>query len=368
MAYEFRKDILPKGHRNRPGYPMDPKGLLYHTTNNWSDGAGDEMHAEYMEDTTRVVSWHDTVDKDSCTQHLPHNENGWHAGDGGDGYYNRNWLGMEIACEAVAPGEKLDAATYNNAVRRAADICEEYDFGWEDLQPHHVVYGKNCPHTTLFSRDQFKRDVFALIKKRNSKPSSRPTQPTQPNTDHVYVIQPGDSLSVIAQRFNTNTSTLAKLNNIKNPSLIMAGGKLKIPAYIHVVKKGDTLSGIAERYDTNTTHLVRLNRLADPDKIYVGQRLKLVGTPQVPKPKKKKVPAKPKPKPINDIPVKGYIQIGGTRTGKAYVCDKPSQKSENLATVRNGTKLPIAGSVPGWWEVIYEGKRAYVNEKFGRKM
>lgn len=162
-------DLLPKGHRNRGGYHMDPQGLLFHTTNNWKDGAGDEMHGQYIRTTNRTVSWHDTVDKDSWTRHILHNENAWHAGDGASGRYNRNWIGMEIACEAVEPGQPLDAATYANAVDVAAQIMMEHGWETEDrLEPHKVVYGKDCPHHTLFDHDDFKRDVLALIRERKA--------------------------------------------------------------------------------------------------------------------------------------------------------------------------------------------------------
>ena len=45
----------------------------------------------------------------------------------------------------------------------------------------------------------------------------------------VYVIKPGDCLSVLAQRYGTTVATLCEINNIKNPDLIYAGHKLLIP-------------------------------------------------------------------------------------------------------------------------------------------
>lgn len=44
-----------------------------------------------------------------------------------------------------------------------------------------------------------------------------------------YTIQRGDTLSGIAKRYGTTWQELAKLNNIKNPSLIYAGTTLKLP-------------------------------------------------------------------------------------------------------------------------------------------
>lgn len=45
----------------------------------------------------------------------------------------------------------------------------------------------------------------------------------------VYIIQKGDCLSVIAQRYGTTVKTLCELNNIANPNLIYAGNKLLVP-------------------------------------------------------------------------------------------------------------------------------------------
>ena len=45
----------------------------------------------------------------------------------------------------------------------------------------------------------------------------------------VYLIQRGDSLSVIANRYGTTVEILCELNNIKNPNLIYSGNKLLVP-------------------------------------------------------------------------------------------------------------------------------------------
>src|SRR5690349_13712462 len=45
----------------------------------------------------------------------------------------------------------------------------------------------------------------------------------------VHQIQRGDTLSRLAQRYNTSVQALASANNIKNPNLIIAGRSLQIP-------------------------------------------------------------------------------------------------------------------------------------------
>lgn len=44
---------------------------------------------------------------------------------------------------------------------------------------------------------------------------------------------------------------------------------------VHVVSAGETLSAIAERYETTVDALVRLNGLKNPNQIAIGQRLRL---------------------------------------------------------------------------------------------
>ncbi|WP_186578034.1 peptidoglycan-binding protein [Aquibacillus kalidii] len=68
------------------------------------------------------------------------------------------------------------------------------------------------------------------------------------------------------------------------------------------------------------------------------------------------------------IPVKGRIKIVNV-SNAAYICDRPSStNSKNLTTIGKGKEINISGSVPGWWEVIYDNRRAYVNEKYGKRI
>src|SRR5262245_45757720 len=44
-----------------------------------------------------------------------------------------------------------------------------------------------------------------------------------------YTIRSGDTLSGIAARYHTTVGALARLNHLKNPSLIYTGHRLQIP-------------------------------------------------------------------------------------------------------------------------------------------
>lgn len=114
-----------------------------------------------------------------------------------------------------------------------------------------------------------------------SAPAPSPT-PIPPSSAYVtYVVQPGDTLSGIAQRFGTTYQTLASLNGISDPDLIYAGQTIKIPennsstSQTYTVQSGDTLSGIAQRFGTTVGAIASLNGISNPDLIYAGQVLQI---------------------------------------------------------------------------------------------
>lgn len=113
--------------------------------------------------------------------------------------------------------------------------------------------------------------------------------PDQQGNDRIidYVVKQGDTLTSIAQRYRTTVAQLVKDNNIENPNLIYVGQVLKIytntrpfnhnnnKIISYVVKRGDTLSEIAQEYDTTVAQLVKENNIENPNLIYVGQVLKV---------------------------------------------------------------------------------------------
>jgi LysM repeat protein len=56
-----------------------------------------------------------------------------------------------------------------------------------------------------------------------------PPTTTPPTTTPEYIVQQGDSLSIIAQRFGVSTEDLANFNGISDPDSIQVGQTLTIP-------------------------------------------------------------------------------------------------------------------------------------------
>jgi LysM repeat protein len=109
-----------------------------------------------------------------------------------------------------------------------------------------------------------------------------------------YVVQPGDTLQIIAARYGTTWQAIAQLNQLPNPNFIYVGQVLLVPVGFvpptpqppvtgalttyHVVR-GDTLQLIAGWYGTNWQTLAQLNAIPNPNLIFPGQRLSVPAAP-----------------------------------------------------------------------------------------
>ena len=103
--------------------------------------------------------------------------------------------------------------------------------------------------------------------------------------DGRYVVQPGDTLSNISDRFGVRIAALRELNGIApGHDLIHVGQHLKLSARLdedaHVVRRGDNLSSIARTYGMSVERLRELNGFAPNESlIHAGQRLRVWGDP-----------------------------------------------------------------------------------------
>ncbi len=102
----------------------------------------------------------------------------------------------------------------------------------------------------------------------------------------AYTVQPGDTLWDIARRAGVSLSDLIAANpQIVDPDRIAPGDQVVIPhagTRTYTVQPGDTLSEIAQRFDTSVSALAAANGIADPDLIRAGAVLRVPAVPTAP--------------------------------------------------------------------------------------
>ena len=93
----------------------------------------------------------------------------------------------------------------------------------------------------------------------------------------TYIVQRGDTLYAIANKYNTSVSELIKLNDLTSTNLLV-GQQLKLPSssksIIYTVIAGDTLYAIARKYNTTVDAIKRLNNLTT-NNLSVGQKISI---------------------------------------------------------------------------------------------
>jgi murein DD-endopeptidase MepM/ murein hydrolase activator NlpD len=101
----------------------------------------------------------------------------------------------------------------------------------------------------------------------------------------THVVRPGETLEAVAGQYGLPWQTVALANRMLNPHLLVAGQVLQVPveerAYragaIYAVQPGETLTHIAFRHGISRWELVGSNSVAYPTFVYPGEWLLVPG-------------------------------------------------------------------------------------------
>jgi len=108
----------------------------------------------------------------------------------------------------------------------------------------------------------------------------------------IHIVRRGETLSLIASRYRTSISSIARLNNLKRINLISVGQRLKVPVrgsiassqdevpeliqegekLLYTVKRGDSLYRIASIFNTTVEKIKKENNLSS-NTLSIGQKL-----------------------------------------------------------------------------------------------
>ena len=102
----------------------------------------------------------------------------------------------------------------------------------------------------------------------------------------IHIVKSGDTVSSISKLYSINKDLIIKLNNLKDENYIFVGQNLIISEstenlkkqsnlinYYHIVQNGENLTEISNKYNLKVIDLIEINNLNNPDSIKVGQKL-----------------------------------------------------------------------------------------------
>lgn len=139
---------------------------------------------------------------------------------------------------------------------------------------------------------------------------------------NLYYVQPGDTLTEIAQRFGGSVQDILAANVICNPNwifvdqvLVIPGSGLNLPKAgggpYYVVLPGDTLYCLARQFNTTVRVLAAINHILNPNIIFAGSEL-LIG-PDIPDPEQLRISwenAAQQCKSLNSLQVHNIYYLG----------------------------------------------------------
>ena len=118
-------------------------------------------------------------------------------------------------------------------------------------------------------------------------PKDTPTPAPLPD---FHVVQPGETLTLIAARYGLTSDAIATKNALTDPNAIFAGQKLALPTSTealpgpnrgiqadrsYIVQEGDTLFLIAQEFGVSLEALAKENEIEDQSQLFIGSRLKI---------------------------------------------------------------------------------------------
>jgi len=101
----------------------------------------------------------------------------------------------------------------------------------------------------------------------------------------TYIVQPGDTIGSMAEKFGVSVNTILWENNLTERSTIRPGDTLRIlplSGVKHKVKRGETLARIAQLYGVTAQAIIDENDLIDEDALRIGDELIIPGGKKLP--------------------------------------------------------------------------------------
>ena len=110
----------------------------------------------------------------------------------------------------------------------------------------------------------------------------------KPEIRKIHIVRIGDTVLSISKFYSINKDLIIKLNNLKDENYIYVGQNLVISEpnknntkqsdlinNYHIVQIGENLTEISNKYNLKIGYLMEINDIKNPDSIKVGEKLLL---------------------------------------------------------------------------------------------
>jgi murein DD-endopeptidase MepM/ murein hydrolase activator NlpD len=155
-----------------------------------------------------------------------------------------------------------------------------------------------------------------------------------------YVVAPGDTLAVVADRTNSSIRSLIDMNGLQPPYALAPGTRLALkPRTQYVVQQGDTVGSLAQRYGISESTLVAVNNLPAPYTVHPGQKLSIPSAAEASNLPNMTADAVPPPTPAGTVSSAPLPAPGGSVTDSIPSAPKP------LSPAVPATPLPSGSGV-----------------------
>lgn len=285
---------------------------------------------------------------------------------------NSNNIGIGICVTGDYRTETLDDATKATIDELQAALVAD-GIGYTD-KSHQEMPGYSWKACCVFNY----MEVFKFL-------DSKPIQTALPG---YYTIQQGDTLWGIANNDSRFTvEDIIKWNPGIEPAKLKVGDKIRLqpPAkkeemapspkilYIAYVKTDrlNVRKGPSVNYPTGAKALYKGDKVSIYEEkngwCYIGngQWVSNVNGAYLQKDTPKAVVSTPSKS--NGIKSVGKIKIANLKNF-TYIYAKPNDTSARVGTANLNEVFDIAGSVPNWYEIIYQGRRCYIKVKYAKKI
>ena len=140
----------------------------------------------------------------------------------------------------------------------------------------------------FFNHSSIKSEEKIFSSKNKIENIARKESITEEKTEikKIHIVKSGDTISSISKFYSINKDLIIKLNKLKDENYIFVGQNLIISASsenltkqsdliknYHIVQTGENLTEISNKYDLKVIDLIKINNLNNPDSIKVGQKL-----------------------------------------------------------------------------------------------